>query len=176
VLYLQGQDKADALVTAILDRLGPTPTRAAQARAAGLIGALVRDLAPFGYRPADPRYARVLDAAMAVFDPEQAGAIPLADRIAAAEALALAGDPRLGWDNPRRWVDLPGGTFAMGAQKGDPGAPGHDPEAYDDEAPVHQVTVSPFRIGRYPVTVAEFAVPGGRGLPEPALVGGRRGG
>ncbi len=157
VLYLQGQDRTDALVTAVLDRLGTAPTRAAQARAAGLIGALVRDLAPFGYRPADPRYAQVLEAALAVFDRVQAATIPLPDRIDAAEALAQAGDPRLGWDNPRRWVELPGGAFTMGAQKSDPQAPGHDPEAYDDEAPVHEVRVSAFRIGRYPVTVAEFA-------------------
>lgn len=117
VLYLQGADKVDGLVAAVLGRLDSKRAEAAgllgamrralasfgyrsvtlaeQARAAGLLGALVRDLAPFAYRPADPRYGQVLEAALAVFDPAQAPAIPLADRIAAAEALAQAGDPRL---------------------------------------------------------------------------------
>jgi formylglycine-generating enzyme required for sulfatase activity len=157
VLYLQGQDRVDGLVSAVLAALGERPTRAEQARAAGLLGALVRDLAPFGYRPADPRYAAILDAALAVFDPAQAGAIPLADRIAAAEALAQAGDPRLGWAHPERWVELPGGRFLMGAQKKRKKAPGYDPEAYDNEAPVHEVEVSAFAMARFPVTVAEFA-------------------
>ena len=156
VLWLQGQDRVDDLVAAVIDALGERPTRAEQARAAGLLGALVRDLAPFGYRPADPRYAEILAAALAVFDPAQAGAIPLADRIAAAEALAQAGDPRLGWTHPERWVELPGGRFLMGAQKQDEKAPGYDPGAYDHEAPVHEVQVTGFGISRFPVTVAEF--------------------
>ncbi len=45
VLYLQGEDKVEGLFAAVLDRLGPAPTLADQARAAGLLGALVRDLA-----------------------------------------------------------------------------------------------------------------------------------
>ncbi|WP_100919945.1 SUMF1/EgtB/PvdO family nonheme iron enzyme [Candidatus Thiodictyon syntrophicum] len=157
VLWLQGQDRVDDLVAAVLQSLGETPTRAEQARAAGLLGALVRDLAPFSYRPADPRYGQCLNAAVAVFDPAQAGAIPLADRIAAADALAQAGDPRLGWTQPGRWVALPGGRFAMGAQRQDQAVPGYDPEADDHEAPVHSVTLADFRISRFPVTVAEFA-------------------
>jgi len=179
VLYLQGADKVDGLVSAILGRLGPQAgrtarhsaggvlgalfrglgrgaSRADQARTAGLVGALVRDLAPFGYRPADPRYARCLDAALAVFDPQQAPAIPLPDRIAAAEALAQAGDPRLGWAHPERWVEIPGGRFLMGAQKEDEQAPGYDPEASDREAPPHEVCLEGFRIACFPVTVAEF--------------------
>lgn len=157
VLCVQGQAKVDGLVAAVLDRLGANPSRAEAARAAGLLGAVVQDLSPFGYRLADPRYAALLAAAMAVFDAKQAAKIPLQDRIAAAGALARAGDPRLGWTRPGRWVPLAGGTFAMGAQAKDPKAPGHDPEASDDEAPVHTVTVDSFQIGRFPVTVAEYA-------------------
>ena len=157
VLHLQDQDRVDGLVAAMLDRLGTRPSLPKQARAAGLLGAVVQDLSPFAYRPADPRYTALLDAAMAVFDARQAAAIPLQDRIAAADALARAGDPRLGWTAPGRWVALPGGTFAMGAQKTDPNTPGHDPEAADDEAPVHTVVVDPYQIGRFPVTVAEYA-------------------
>jgi formylglycine-generating enzyme required for sulfatase activity len=43
-----------------------------------------------------------------------------------------------------------GGKFRMGAQRPD------DPEAYENESPVHQVEVSPFFMGSYPVTVFEY--------------------
>ncbi|HRW60802.1 MAG TPA: NACHT domain-containing protein [Defluviicoccus sp.] len=84
VLCVQGQAKVDGLVAAVLDRLGANPSRAEAARAAGLLGAVVQDLSPFGYRLADPRYAALLAAAMAVFDAKQAAKIALQDRIAAA--------------------------------------------------------------------------------------------
>jgi len=44
-------------------------------------------------------------------------------------------------------VELEGGAFAMGSADG-----------RADEQPVHQVTVDGFAIGRFPVTVAEYAV------------------
>jgi iron(II)-dependent oxidoreductase len=53
-------------------------------------------------------------------------------------------------------VDVPGGTFAMGA--------GPDGFAYDNERPRHPVRLAPFRIGRTPVTNAtwlSFAEGGG---------------
>src|ERR1700749_4894079 len=42
-------------------------------------------------------------------------------------------------------VRLPGGTFRMGSDR-----------HYPEEAPVHSVTVSPFRIDRTPVTNRQF--------------------
>jgi formylglycine-generating enzyme required for sulfatase activity len=48
-------------------------------------------------------------------------------------------------------VNIPGGTFMMGSDKGRP-----------DERPVHQVKISPFAIGKYEVTNQEFE----RFLPE----------
>ena len=52
-------------------------------------------------------------------------------------------------------VYVEGGTFTMGA------TPEQGDEIYDDEKPAHQVTVSPFYIGKYEVTQAEwFAVMG----------------
>ncbi len=42
-------------------------------------------------------------------------------------------------------VKVPGGTFSMGSKEGAP-----------DEAPVHPVTVTPFRMGTYEVTNAEY--------------------
>ena len=51
-------------------------------------------------------------------------------------------------------VSLAGGKFPMGAQKTDPKGPNYDPEAEDDERPVHEVTLSPFLIGKFEVTQA----------------------
>jgi formylglycine-generating enzyme required for sulfatase activity len=53
-------------------------------------------------------------------------------------------------------VLLPGGKFLMGAQKTDPTGPNYDPEAQDDEGPVHEVTLSPFLIGKYEVTQTQW--------------------
>ena len=50
----------------------------------------------------------------------------------------------------KAWVEIAGGQFRMGSEKTDPGAD-------SDEMPAHLVTVSPYRIGRYPVTNAEYA-------------------
>jgi formylglycine-generating enzyme required for sulfatase activity len=53
-------------------------------------------------------------------------------------------------------VLLPGGTFWMGAQTEDANKPNYDPEAQSDEGPVHQVTLSPFFIGKYEVTQGQW--------------------
>jgi iron(II)-dependent oxidoreductase len=78
------------------------------------------------------------------------------------QALALGGllapgEPRLpALPAADEWIDVPGGTFALGA--GDEGF------AYDNERPRHAVDVPAFRIARRPVTNAtflEFAEGGG---------------
>lgn len=46
-------------------------------------------------------------------------------------------------------VEIPGGTFMMGAPKNEQGSG-------DRERPQHQVTVQPFFMGRYPVTQAQW--------------------
>lgn len=148
----QGKGKVDGLISAILERLGDKAALAQQARCAGLVGAMVRDLQPLKYEPGDPRYRAVLGAALGVFE-ARAAAIAFDVRLEAAEALGAAGDPRLEADN---WVMIAAGEFRMGAQKSDPRGPNHDPEAQDDEAPVHGVYLDAFQIGRYPVTVAEY--------------------
>jgi formylglycine-generating enzyme required for sulfatase activity len=53
-------------------------------------------------------------------------------------------------------VLLPGGTFWMGAQKDDASGPNYDPQAQSDEGPVHQVTLSPFFIGKHEVTQGQW--------------------
>jgi len=55
------------------------------------------------------------------------------------------------------FVTIPAGTFWMGAQNTDPKGRNYDPEAWNTESPVHQVTLQAFRIARFPVTVSEFA-------------------
>ena len=46
-------------------------------------------------------------------------------------------------------VNIPGGTFTMGA-------PETEKESRDEERPQHQVTVPPFFMGKYPVTQAQW--------------------
>jgi formylglycine-generating enzyme required for sulfatase activity len=53
-------------------------------------------------------------------------------------------------------VLLPGGTYQMGAQKEDPGGPNYDPEAEDDEGPVHEVTLRPFLIAKCELTQSQW--------------------
>lgn len=60
------------------------------------------------------------------------------------------------------FILVKGGTFWMGAQKDDPNAPNYDTLALDNEAPVHQVTLDDYYIGKYEVTRAQWkAVMGG---------------
>jgi formylglycine-generating enzyme required for sulfatase activity len=44
----------------------------------------------------------------------------------------------------------------MGAQKTDPKGQNYDPEARTEEGPVHEVTLSPFLIGKYGVTQGQW--------------------
>jgi len=152
VLYQQGLAKLDGLVTAVLAGLTRRSSLAQQARCAGLLGAMVRDLRPYRYEPADPGYKRCMDAVLGIFDAKQAS-IEFRVRLEAAEALGQAGDPRLARDN---WITIEAGDFRMGAQKEDPGQPNYDSDAGEDEAPVRIVHLAAYRIGRYPVTVEEY--------------------
>ncbi|MBL8755611.1 MAG: SUMF1/EgtB/PvdO family nonheme iron enzyme [Planctomycetes bacterium] len=54
------------------------------------------------------------------------------------------------------FVLLPGGTFAMGAQRSDPNGANHDPQAQPPEAPVHTVSLSPFFLAKYEMTQAQW--------------------
>ena len=58
-------------------------------------------------------------------------------------------------DHPN-WVPIPASEFWMGAQSTAKDQRNFDPEAANDEAPPHLVKLSPFRIGRFPVTVLEY--------------------
>ena len=133
------------------------PNLADQARAVGLLDGIVRNLAPFQYKPSDPRYRQTFSEVMRIFEPEPSTSVSVKLRIETAEALGRVGDPRL-TDDKLGWVDLPGGRFLMGAQNQTPKAPNYDPDAFGSESPAHWVEVEVFKIGRYLVTVQEYAV------------------
>ena len=85
-------------------------------------------------------------------------------------ALGRLGDPREDVIAPVPvTILIPDGPFIMGSKKGN-GA-GEDPLAYDDEEPRHEVKMMPaYRIGKYPVTVAQYRrfIEGGQGYEREA--------
>jgi len=153
LLYGAGAQKVEAFVGKVLDKMGNRPDLAARARCVGLIGALLPDLV--GYTVSDPRYGESLALVMDIFDAEKSKSVPFKDRLAAAEALGQAGDARLRKHN---WVAIPESKdYWIGSQKTDPKGRNYDTEAYGDET-LRKVQVPAFRIGKYPVTVVEYAV------------------
>ena len=151
-----------------------TPTLAERARCVGLIGSALRDLKSWGYRLTDPRYAENLDRCLAVFDAREARQVDFATRLEAADAIGQAGDPRLDHNDPAYWVRVEGGPFWMGAQKSDPKGRNYDPEAYADEAPVHQEEVRPFAHGTLPGDGSQLSPVHGSRRLQPRKSSGRR--
>ncbi len=83
--------------------------------------------------------------------------LPALERVNAGNALAVLGDPRFDkdyWylpdDGMLGFVKIPEGSFYMGSDKG------KDPEANGDEQPQHEVYLSEYWMGRYPVTVGQY--------------------
>ena len=151
LLHNMGPRKVDALLRRVLDRMGAQPSLADRAKCVGLIGALLPDLV--GYTVTDERYGESLRLVMDIFDAEKSKRVPFQDRLAAAEALGQAGDPRL---VKQEWVTIPATThYWIGAQSKDPKGRNYDEEAYDDET-LREVNLASFRIGKYPVTVAQY--------------------
>src|SRR5207244_7091648 len=104
------------------------------------------DLRPHSYKLPDPRYKQMLQEALAIFDREKSHGIALQVRLAAAEALGQAGNPRLRLPKDKDyWVPIPAGKFVMGESEG-------------DDEPRHGVHLDAFLMGRYPVTVYEYAL------------------
>ncbi|HLI30312.1 MAG TPA: SUMF1/EgtB/PvdO family nonheme iron enzyme, partial [Terriglobia bacterium] len=155
LLVKQGPEKVDGFFRWVLDQLGEKATLAQKAQCVGLLGAVLQDLRPLAYQPTDPRYQSILEAVLGIFDAKKSEGIELRVRLEAAEALGQAGDPRLRPDQ-NNWVTIPAGSFWMGAQNKDPQQANYDPEATNDEGPVHRVQLAAFQIGRYPVTIEEY--------------------
>jgi formylglycine-generating enzyme required for sulfatase activity len=135
-----------------------------------MAGTMLSDLRTTLYRlpqELEVRYRNLLDGVMKIFDKDEARKIPLETRLSAAEALGQAGDPRLRLPKPdlgdprwqEYWVKVEGGKFWMGAQKRIKDRRDYDPEADDDEDRGNRnpERVATFWMGRFPVTVSEYA-------------------
>lgn len=80
-------------------------------------------------------------------------------------------------------VLLSAGSFLMGAQATDPGAPNYDPGAVESESPVHAVALDPWFISRYEMTGGQwtrsrgspvtFSEPGEAGSADTGSLEGR---
>jgi formylglycine-generating enzyme required for sulfatase activity len=62
--------------------------------------------------------------------------------------------PQLEKPEPLNMARIPGGTFTMGRSADE--ADTDELGMYFHEEPRHQVTISPFYMGKYPVTQAEY--------------------
>lgn len=153
ILRLQGESRIEWLFQKILDQLPHHPTLTERARCAALLGTMMRDLSGMGYMPKTPDYEKTVRAVLRIFDAGEAEKIDIKTRIEAADALGQAGDPRL----EENWVKVQAGTFLMGAQAQDSAGKNYDGQAREDESPPHEVALGEFQIGRFPVTVHEFA-------------------
>jgi formylglycine-generating enzyme required for sulfatase activity len=150
LLYNAGPRKVDALVRRVLDGMGEQPGLTDRAKCIGLIVALLPDLV--GYAVLDKRYEESLRLVMEIFDAQKSKNVPFDDRLAAAEALGQAGDPRLA---KHEWATIPAAReYWIGGQDHDPELRNYDEEAYGNT--VRRVSLEPFRIGKYPVTVAQY--------------------
>ncbi|MGA2741894.1 MAG: SUMF1/EgtB/PvdO family nonheme iron enzyme, partial [Bryobacteraceae bacterium] len=153
LLYKQGAGKIAEFVRVLLDSLGDRPTLAQRVDCIALLSAMMQDLSRMGYSPKTADFKPTVLGIQEIF---QAGApedIDIGKRAEAADLLGQVGDPRLKQDN---WVTIPAHPFLMGAQKENEKEPNYDPEAWDEESPVHEVSLLAFRMQRYPVTVQEF--------------------
>jgi formylglycine-generating enzyme required for sulfatase activity len=164
LLCEQGQPKIEWLVQALLNSLGGDAALAQRVECVALLSAMMQDLSRMGYSPKTADFERRVLSIQEIFQTGAADDIEIGKRAEAADLLGQVGDPRLKQDN---WVAIPARTFLMGAQKGDKKAPNYDPDAFDDETPVHEVRVAAFRMQRYPVTVQEFGEFVARGGSEP---------
>jgi hypothetical protein len=107
-----GQRRVDRLFERVLHI--EQPDLASEARVVGIVGRLLAPMSAYEYA-LKPNYAAIYEAmrarVMAIFTVEGAARVPLKTRIAAAEALGRAGDPRLAQDN---FLEIPGTDVAMG--------------------------------------------------------------
>jgi formylglycine-generating enzyme required for sulfatase activity len=127
-----------------------------RARRVALGGSILRDLQSTGYEPTNVQsWLNILADVSPIFTVEGQG-ISLESRYDAAVAYGLGGDSRLR-DFDETWVDIPGGTFLMGAQVENPDAPNFDLDAARWEGPVVEVTLAAFQMRKYPITVEEYA-------------------
>jgi formylglycine-generating enzyme required for sulfatase activity len=158
VLHKQGKPRINHLINAIIEKGPKTATQDTLPELAcevGLLGGMVNDLSPYNFEPSHERYKTIVRSVMGIFDKKIFRSIPVQVRIEAADALGRVGDTRFNRKDDL-WVRIPAGSFWMGAQKDDPKGRNYDSEAWDEESPVHEVELTEYYIGKYPVTVYQF--------------------
>jgi formylglycine-generating enzyme required for sulfatase activity len=122
----------------------PEPAMTPGAPSPDGVAPATRHLAPAGQPPAPDesrvaRQAPAPEAAPAAAAP--AASMPMADAAPAAAEAAPVSDPEF---HVPDMVPIPGGAFAMGGT-GDA-----------SELPIHQISIKPFALGKFPVTVREW--------------------
>lgn len=117
-------------------------------------GRVLRELTLAGYRVGNaPHWHDAVRSVKEVFYAR--ASLPLGVCCEAAVAYGLMGDDRLAnFDVTWAWLD--GGQCWMGAQAEHPAGPNYDVDAAPWESPVRLVTVAPFAIRKYPITVQEY--------------------
>ena len=142
-------------VRTILNSL-PRESLVEKAKAVGIIGAIFSDIEPGAYHiERIAEYELLARDVRAIFEPGVAGRIELGVRYDAAVALGQSNDLRLR-EPEKNFVRVPSGRVHVGAQS-ERGGENYDPAAASNERPVHQAATGWFEIGRYPVTVQEYA-------------------
>ncbi len=119
-------------------------------------GQILRDLRPLGYASAShiPAWHDAVTGVRRLFE-VVSDRPDLETKFEAAVAYGREGDPRL-QDLDAAWSWLPGGSCTLGAQAKDPSAAGFDRDAAPWETPVRQVSLEPFAIRRFTITVVEY--------------------
>jgi formylglycine-generating enzyme required for sulfatase activity len=163
VLHKQGKGRINYLVDSIIEA-GPQEsnhnTLLDLAKEVALLGGIVQDLSPYRFEPFNPHSKEITQSVMGIFDKATFRSIPVQVREEAADALGRVGDPRFDTEKDL-WVHIPAGRFWMGAQKSDPTSRNYDEDADprnlgNNEWPVHEVQLSEYWIGKYPVTVYQY--------------------
>ena len=118
VLYKQGKARINYLIDKIIER-GPKEsthkTLPELAKEVALLGGIVQDLSPYKFEPSNSRYKEITQSVMGIFDKETFRSIPVQVREEAADALGRVGAPIFDREKDL-WVQIPAGTFWMGAQ------------------------------------------------------------
>lgn len=63
---------------------------------------------------------------------------------------------QIGADTGLVFVLVPGGTFLMGSQAEDPNAPHYNPDAAQDEGPVHEVELEPYLLSKFEMSQGQY--------------------
>jgi formylglycine-generating enzyme required for sulfatase activity/DNA-binding SARP family transcriptional activator/energy-coupling factor transporter ATP-binding protein EcfA2 len=125
-------------------------------RRVALGGQILRDLRPLGYMSAShlPAWHDAVTGMRQLFEPGN-DRPDIETKFEAAAAYGREGDHRLE-DLDAGWVWLPGGSCTVGAQATDEAAPGFDRDAAPWEVPVRELSLEPFAIRKFPITVFEY--------------------